>query len=134
MLEANGLPMRHRGQGEPDCPQYDVPREVVYAPGACHFLRTELLRHVRWNEAIERTYFDDGDFCYRARALGEHIWYRPEATLVHHQGSFQRAAGEATIRAVFERNMRAFRKAWGGRVLPPVPSAFTDGTRGHGKG
>ena len=97
MLEANGLPMRHRGQGEPDCPQYDVPREVVYAPGACHFLRTELLRHVRWNEAIERTYFDDGDFCYRARALGEHIWYRPEATLVHHQGSFQRAAGEATI-------------------------------------
>jgi GT2 family glycosyltransferase len=76
---------------------------------------------VRWSEEFRPTYFDDVDFCYQARWLGEHVWYRPEVTLVHHQGSFQRAVPGAEVHGALARNQGIFTSKWGQRRLPHPP-------------
>ncbi|HEX8684733.1 MAG TPA: glycosyltransferase family 2 protein, partial [Ardenticatenaceae bacterium] len=74
----------HYGQGEHDSGAYDEPRIVEYVTGAALALRREVMERVGLlDEGFWPGYFEDADLCFRARAAGYEIWYRPEATLRH---------------------------------------------------
>ncbi len=74
----------HYGQGEHDSGAYDEPRIMEYVTGAAMGFRREVMERVGLlDEGFWPGYFEDADFCFRAREAGFEIWYRPEATLRH---------------------------------------------------
>ncbi len=74
----------HYGQGERDTGAWDTPRIVEYVTGAAMAFRRDVLESVGfWDEKFWPAYFEDVDFCLRAREAGYEIWYIPHATLIH---------------------------------------------------
>jgi len=78
-----GVP-HHYGRGEQDTGQWDVPRPVEYVTGAAMAFRRDVLERVGFlDEEFWPGYFEDTDFCLRARKVGYEIWYTPDAVLTH---------------------------------------------------
>jgi hypothetical protein len=78
----------HYGSGERDAGQWDTPREVDYVTGAAMAFRRDVLEAVGrgpLDEGFWPGYYEDVDFCYRARAAGYEVWYIPGAVLVHEE-------------------------------------------------
>jgi GT2 family glycosyltransferase len=74
----------HYGQRERDTGQWDVPRAVEYVTGAAMAFRRDVLEKAGFlDEAFWPGYFEDTDFCLRARQAGYEVWYAPQATLIH---------------------------------------------------
>lgn len=76
-----------RGHGQRDLGQYDKGEEVFGGDGAAILLRRETLEDIK----VEGEYFDelfflhkeDVDLAWRARLMGWHTWYEPEAVSIH---------------------------------------------------
>jgi GT2 family glycosyltransferase len=80
-----GLP-HHYGQGERDTGAWDTPRTVEYVTGAAMAFRRDVLEHIGpLDEEFWPAYFEDVDFCFRAREAGYEVWYIPDAVLVHEE-------------------------------------------------
>lgn len=78
----------HYGQGERDEGQWDEPRQVDYVTGAAMAFRRTLLDTVGLlDEEFWPGYFEDTDFCFRAREAGYKIWYVPNAVAIHAEGA-----------------------------------------------
>jgi GT2 family glycosyltransferase len=78
----------HRGAGEPDTGQYDHDESVEFVTGAALALRMQLLETVGMlDEGFAPAYYEDTDYCFRARAAGYEIVYAPRAHLIHHEGT-----------------------------------------------
>jgi len=76
----------HYGQGEQDIGQWDVPRAVEYVTGAAMAFRRDVLDRVgSLDQDFRPGYYEDTDFCFRAREAGYEIWYSPDAILVHEE-------------------------------------------------
>ncbi len=74
----------HYGKGEQDDGRWDEPRQVDYVTGAAMGFRRDLLERVGpLDEGFWPGYFEDADFCFRAREAGYEIWYVPDAVLIH---------------------------------------------------
>ena len=88
----------HHGQGEPDSDQWNTPRPVESVTGAAMAFRREVLNRVGpLDETFWPGYFEDIDFCLRAKAAGYEVWYAPQAELTHQESTsisdkFQRSA------------------------------------------
>jgi GT2 family glycosyltransferase len=74
---------RHIGIRETDRGQHDRPREIDYATGCALFARREVFERVGDLDPAYRAYFEDADFCLRARAAGFRIRYVPTAKVWH---------------------------------------------------
>lgn len=73
----------HYGLRQRDEGQFDSLRDVDYVIGAALALRRRVLDEVGyWDEGFF-LFYEDADFCYRARAAGYRVVYVPEATAVH---------------------------------------------------
>ena len=82
---------QHYGHGELDEGQYDEPCQVEYVTGAAMALRRDLLSKIgNLDEGFYPGYFEDVDFCLRARAAGCSIWFEPQAVLHHHESASMR--------------------------------------------
>jgi len=74
----------HYGSGEEDVGQWDDPREVDYVTGASLAFRRDVLEKVGYlDEEFWPGYFEDADFCFRARDAGFGVLYVPEAVVWH---------------------------------------------------
>jgi GT2 family glycosyltransferase len=74
----------HIGRREPDIGQYDKPGEVDFVTGASIALkRSTLVRIGPLDEGFTPAYYEDTDWCYRARSAGLRIVYWPAATVTH---------------------------------------------------
>lgn len=79
---------QHYGYQEQDEGQYDTPRLVEFVTGAALGIRRTTLEHVGLlDDSFWPGYYEDVDYCFRARALGFEIWYCP-AIVYLHQESF----------------------------------------------
>lgn len=79
---------QHRGYGQPSGARWMHPTEVDFVTGAAMAFRREVLAWVGWlDEAFWPGYYEDVDFCYRARAAGYKIWYAADATLIHSEST-----------------------------------------------
>lgn len=75
----------HHGQGAADAPDaFDVERDVDFATGAALALRLSCLEEVGvFDEAFAPGYYEDVDWCARARRVGWRIVYVPTARCWH---------------------------------------------------
>lgn len=74
----------HYGYREPDGPAWSEPRAVEFVTGAALAMRRAVLDGIGLlDENFWPGYFEDVDYCFRARAQGFGVWYWPAARLVH---------------------------------------------------
>ncbi|MBC8447648.1 MAG: glycosyltransferase family 2 protein [Chloroflexi bacterium] len=90
-------------------------QEVDWLLGACLWMRRRTLDEVGWLDEGFFLYYEDIDWCYRARQAGWQIYYLPSARILHrHQRESARGINKLTwvhVRSI----IRLFRKhdlAW----------------------
>jgi GT2 family glycosyltransferase len=65
-----------------------TPCEIGWTTGAALAVRRSLWSQLEgFDPAYGRGYYEDVDFCLRARRLGFKVWFEPDCTLVHTVGS-----------------------------------------------
>lgn len=70
------------GKGE-SALRYRVPITMDYACGCAIFIPSRILRRVGWLDADYFLYWEDSDFCFRARRLGHETRLCPHAAVWH---------------------------------------------------
>jgi len=65
---------------------YDSVREVDVIQGCCMLLRRELLQQVGLMDEEFFLYFEETDWCYRAKQRGWKVYFTPDAEIVHYGG------------------------------------------------
>jgi GT2 family glycosyltransferase len=84
----------HRGECEKDVGQYDHVDFVDYVTGAVMLVKTEVICRIGpLDEGFSPLYYEDTDWCVRARLSGYKIAYTPKPTLIHHCGSSSNKLG-----------------------------------------
>ncbi len=73
----------HRGVDEVDRGQYDKEIEVDAANGACLLIRNEVIAGIGYLRDKYFMYWEDADYCLRAKKAGWKIVYTPETCLWH---------------------------------------------------
>ena len=77
---------------EKDCGQYDIPASVLWATGACLFIRTDDYRIAGGLDARFFAHMEEVDLCWRLRCRQRTIVCLPQST-VYHVGGASLAAG-----------------------------------------
>lgn len=77
----------HIGQGEIDQGQYDEPGEDLdFVTGASLAIHRRVLDRIGLlDEGFYPAFFEDVDYCQRARRAGFRILFQPQAALIHHE-------------------------------------------------
>jgi GT2 family glycosyltransferase len=103
------------GSLEKDVGQYGGVREVEGIVFACAYLRRELLDAIGGLALDFESYFEDTDYCLRARAAGFKTVVCGAVTLVHDEhGSTQNEP--AALMHLFGKSREIFRQKWGARL------------------
>lgn len=98
---------QHRGTGEADVGQYDVEEPVEYVTGASMAVHRRVFEAIGLlDEGFTPAYYEDGDFCYRARAAGFEVIYTPAARLRHHETASLQGQSSAHQRAYHRNRIR----------------------------
>lgn len=71
------------GRDQRDGPRWTQPRRVDYLPFCCVLLRREMLAEVGLLDPRYWLYYEDADFCRRARAAGWELWSEPSSHIWH---------------------------------------------------
>lgn len=115
VIDALGQPV-HRclGWSNPNVPEVATAGEVAWSTGAALAVRRAVWQHLGgFDTAFGRGYFEDADFCLRARERGWRTWYEPGVTLIH-------TVGTTGGNPAFFDNARLFKSRWidSGKVKP----------------
>ena len=73
----------HRGVDEVDHDQYNRVEETDFISGCAILVRKEVFEKIGFFDPKYFLYWEDNDFCQRARKAGFKLWYAPEAKLWH---------------------------------------------------
>jgi GT2 family glycosyltransferase len=68
---------------EEDLGQYDTQADILWATGACLFIRTETYRAVGGLDARFFAHQEEVDMCWRMRCRGYRLVYTPHSTVYH---------------------------------------------------
>jgi len=83
IIDARGA-ATHIGNGELDTGQYNQPCDVDFVTGAAMALTTKTLKIIGLlDEGFSPAYYEDTDWCFRAKKAGLRVRYTPDATVVH---------------------------------------------------
>lgn len=97
----------HRGVDEVDRGQYDLADELEFATGCCLLIRREVFDQIGLFDPRYFLYYEDLDFCVRARRAGLTIRYTPSAILWH-KNAQSSASGGSLHQYYFTRNRLLF--------------------------
>lgn len=82
-----GYAAHHTGLRETDLGQYDIAREVQYAPTCCILFEKQVFDDIGYVDENYFAYFDDTDLLLRAYLDGRHkIWFLPDMEFYHKIG------------------------------------------------
>lgn len=73
----------HLGKDEPDCGQFDSVHEVEWISGCAILVRREMIEQVGMLDANYFLYWEEAEWCIRARKYGWRILHVPYAKLWH---------------------------------------------------
>lgn len=73
----------HRGLDEKDYGQYEKVEEVDYISGAAVLVQRDVFKKVGLFDEKYFLYYEDSDFCFRAKQAGFKILYIPQAVVYH---------------------------------------------------
>jgi GT2 family glycosyltransferase len=82
-LTTRGAATWRAGNGMPDAPPFDIPRDIASAPWTAALFRREVFSRAGLLEEAFESYLEDADFGLRCASLGIHGRYVPEARAVH---------------------------------------------------
>lgn len=103
----------HYGYQEPDSGQFDQSREVDYVTGASLAITRNALETIgELDEEFSPIYYEDLDWCYRARAAGLRVVYQPQAKLIHHESATTAAFNYEQMFALNLGRLRFVFKHW----------------------
>ena len=97
----------HFGYQQTDDGRWDEARDVDYVTGAVFaFTRSVLDRIGALDEAFFPAYYEETDYCYRARAAGARVIYEPMAVAIHHESQSTDRHSKAYYRAIERGRLR----------------------------
>lgn len=99
------------GGGEKDINQYPFNREVEGVVFACVYLKRAVLREVGLLDEDYFAYFEDTDYCFRAKEKGFRVFYCGEVNLVHYQ-NVSTSVNKVNHNEIFLRSQKIFRRKW----------------------
>lgn len=103
------------GALETDVNQYAATRDVQGIVFACAYIRREVIRKIGGLSEAYTSYFEDTDYCLRAKEAGFRTVCCGSVTLVHRQHGSTSDAPDV-FKTLFEKSRRTFRKSWGARL------------------
>ncbi|MBV9623918.1 MAG: glycosyltransferase family 2 protein [Acidobacteria bacterium] len=106
----------HSGFGEKDRGQFDQARAVDYSPTCCMLIKREVFERIGIMDANYFLYFDDTDFCLRARRAGIRLVYCPDTSLFHKVSSIIGHRSDISVRYVTRNHVYFVLKSF--RFLP----------------
>lgn len=78
----------NRGECKEDTGKYDKIEFLTFVTGAVFLIRSEVVRKIGLlDEGFTPLYYEDVDWCVRARIYGYNVAYSPNPPLIHHCGS-----------------------------------------------
>jgi len=99
------------GSLEPDVNQYASDRDVQGIVFACAYLKREVLDAIGGLALDYESYFEDTDYCLRARRAGFRVVCCGSATLVHHEHG-STSDDPALFERLFHRSRKTFSRKW----------------------
>jgi N-acetylglucosaminyl-diphospho-decaprenol L-rhamnosyltransferase len=110
-----GIAGRLLGLGTMSEPAQDRSHACDWVSGACFAVRRQVFERIGLLDEGYFLYFEEVDFCRRARRAGWACWYVADARIVHHEGSSTgiRAVGRRRPAYWFASRRRYFTKAYG---------------------
>ncbi|WP_085536215.1 glycosyltransferase family 2 protein [Massilibacteroides vaginae] len=72
---------------EEDRGQYDMPVDILWATGACHFVRTEVYKKEGGLDGRFFAHQEEVDFCWRLRCRGYRLICTPDSVVYHVGGA-----------------------------------------------
>jgi GT2 family glycosyltransferase len=119
---------RHIGWGEVDTGQYDSLSEPDYVTGAAFAIhRKVLLRLGGLDEQFYPAFFEEVDYCYRARRAGFHVVYQPRACLYHHETASLPADGSQRGLTYHRNRIRFLLRHWSREAFDSFARAESQG-------
>lgn len=86
IFEFKSAQARDRGSGEEDTGQYDRTEEILSCCFAAVLIKREVIRQIGMLDEKMVLYYEDVDYCLRARIQGWKIIYCPESVVLHARG------------------------------------------------
>lgn len=83
--------------------------QVPWVTGCCLLVRRECLQQLAGLDDNFFLYYEDVDFCRRARALGWSVWFEPKLKVVHHHPLHSRTV-PAILRLVTRHSLLTYAK------------------------
>lgn len=84
--------------------------DVDYVTFACALVKREVVERIGYlDEAFSPFYYEDADYCFRARAAGFRVRYTPRCVVIHHEGGAIGKRMSIQKARVFERNRLRFK-------------------------
>ncbi len=77
----------HFGENQIDVGHYDVEREVDFLSGCCLLIRREVFEKIGLFDLDYFMYYEDVDFCIRAKEAGFKIIFLPQSVIWHKTGN-----------------------------------------------
>jgi GT2 family glycosyltransferase len=106
--------------GDPGDSQFAAPRDCQYLEGSCLLLKRAVVEAIGYlDEAFAPAYYEDTDYCFRAREAGFRVVYSPYATVYHYATVTTQAiqAEGFPLGPVAARNHRLFLQRWAHQFL-----------------
>jgi len=103
VLLSRGL-SRHIGIRERDTGRYDSIRDVDYVTGCALLARREVFEKIGYLDPVFTAYYEDTDFCMRARRAGFRVVYAPAGKVWH---KISASTGGELGRAKISRKLRS---------------------------
>lgn len=99
----------HHVGGKHDNGTYDEIKDVDYVTGAAFMIKGELVKKIGLlDEGFYPAYFEDADYCVRAKMAGYRVVYNPRTTIVHYQGVTINKRPQSRRNFIFHKNRLRF--------------------------
>lgn len=124
----------HIGWHQRDSGNFDRMLDMDYVTGASLAIRRTVVNRIGGlDEGFSPAYYEDVDWCYRARQAGFRVVVAPEATLVHREASLAAPPGYDLMLLVNRNRLRFVLKHWPlerlQREFAPAERAWLEGLR-----
>ncbi len=104
---------KHVGRFAPDDGRFDEPADVDFVTGAALAISRAALEQIGpLDEGFSPIYYEDSDWCYRARAAGYRVVYQPAAVVTHHESKATDALSHERRFAINQGRLRLVFKHW----------------------
>ncbi|HEU4324328.1 MAG TPA: glycosyltransferase family 2 protein [Roseiflexaceae bacterium] len=130
LLDRRTVLTAHRGGDEPDRGQYDAPAELEAVHGAAMAFPRALWQELGgFDEGFFPAYWEEVDFCARARRAGRRVLVAPDAVVRHEHEASATGKYSAEFYGYYHRNRLRYAAKW--LPWPELWETFRPAERGR---